>query len=150
MGAVDNFIHLFAPLTANCRDFRRKWDESKGLSPDGAIGRWSGEWISAATGHHGRLLCVITPLAPASWRMFFRAEYAGVFRACYSTDVTVDKKEDSWIFSGVSDLGRLAGGKYRYSGRATLELLVCSYKSSRDHGEFKLRPEKKDIRNAVP
>ena len=141
MGAVDNFIHLFAPLTANCRDFHAKWDESKGLSPEGISGCWTGEWTSKATGHHGRLLCVISPLAPALWRMYFRAEYATLFRACYSTDVTVYRKEDGWTFSGGSDLGVLAGGEYSYSGRATLESLLCSYRSSRDHGEFRLRRE---------
>jgi len=149
MGALENFVHLFAPLTANCRDFRAKWEESKGLSPQGVSGCWTGEWISAATGHHGRLLCVVSPLSDASWRMYFRAEYAGVFRACYCTDVSVEKTEDGWTFSGVSDLGLLAGGEYTYSGRATPELLMCSYKSSKDHGEFKLRPQTKDSRDQV-
>jgi hypothetical protein len=139
MGTVDNFIHLFAPLTANCRDFHNRWEQAKGLGPEGVSGCWSGEWTSKSTGHHGRLRCVINPVAPALWRMYFRAEYSTLFRACYATDFAVHQKDGGWSFSGGSDLGVLAGGEYSYSGHATLESLVCSYKSSRDQGEFKLR-----------
>ena len=139
MGAVDNFVHLFAPLTANCRDFGERWEQSRTLGSDGISGCWDGEWISAATGHRGRLRCVINPIAPALWRMYFRAEYSKIFRACYSTDVSVRRDGARWTFSGGSDLGVLAGGAYTYSGHATLDELVCSYESSRDHGEFRLR-----------
>ena len=70
--------------------------------------------------------------------MYFRGEYAGYFRACYSTDFTVARDADRWTFSGGSDLGILAGGTYAYEGHATLEALVCTFRSNRDHGEFRL------------
>ena len=136
---VDNIVHLFAPLTANCRDFRSRWDGSLPLDPEGVSGCWEGEWVSAATGHRGRLRCVVSPVAPALWTMYFRGEYAGGLRACYSTDFTVVQAPGRWTFSGGSDLGLLAGGAYTYNGYATLSELVCSYRSARDHGEFRLR-----------
>lgn len=139
MGVVDNFVHLFAPLAANCRDFDRHWQQASAGGSEGITGCWEGEWISAATGHRGRLRCVLNPIAPAIWRMYFRGEYSRVFRACYSTDFSVARQDDRWTFSGGSNLGALAGGAYAYSGHATLEQLVCSYKSARDHGEFRLK-----------
>ena len=138
MSVVDNFIHLFAPLAANCRDFSRLWERAPAQASEGAGGRWEGEWISAASGHRGRLRCVVQPSGPATWTMWFRGEYAGVFRACYSTDFTVVQAGDRWTFSGGANLGVLAGGAYTYSGSATSTGLTCSYRSARDHGEFRL------------
>ena len=138
MGAIDNFVHLFAPLTANCREFGAKWDHGVTQTSDGVSGCWEGEWISSATGHRGRLRCVISPLAPDRWRMSFRAEYSAIFRACYATDFNVHRDGDRWTFEGGSDLGALAGGAYTYSGHAACDSLVCSYRSARDHGEFRL------------
>ena len=138
MGVVDNFIHLFAPLTANCRDFTQRWTAAD-FPPDGVAGRWEGEWISAASGHRGRLRCVVEPRDPSRWTMWFRAEYAGIFRACYSTQFAARREGDRWTFNGGSNLGALAGGEYTYAGSATEASLTCTYRSSRDHGEFRLR-----------
>ena len=129
---------MFAPLAANCRDFQHRWDQATALDREGISGCWEGEWVSAASGHRGRLRCVINPVAPALWKMHFRAEYAKVFRACYCTDFNVVQGEGRWTFTGSSDLGALAGGQYTYNGHATIEQLVCAYKSARDHGEFRL------------
>lgn len=139
MALIDNVVHMFAPLTADCRTFQDQWDKAEGLGPEGISGCWDGEWISAATGHRGRLRCVISPVAPALWRMYFRGDYSAVFRACYSTDFTVVQRAGGWTFEGGSDLGLLAGGSYAYTGTATLEELICSYTSARDHGEFRLK-----------
>jgi hypothetical protein len=139
MSVFDNIIHLFAPLTANCSEFRQGWEKASQRTAGDAGGCWQGEWISAATGHHGPLRCVVDPLTAQQWRMAFRAEYGKVFRACYSTEFTVREESGRWTFSGGSNLGVLAGGAYDYQGWATLEELICSYKSSKDHGEFRLR-----------
>ena len=139
MGVLDNFIHLFAPLTANCRDFRNRW-VTAAEAPAGNIGGcWEGEWISKATGHRGGLRCVVDPRSDSKWTMWFRAEYSGIFRACYSTDFAAQRDGDRWTFSGGSNLGALAGGEYTYAGSATDTSLTCTYRSSRDHGEFRLR-----------
>ena len=132
------FIHLFAPLTVNCKDFTRRWNEAATFEADTVAGRWEGQWISAATGHHGPLSAVLIVTSASRWRVSFRAGYAGVFRACYATDFTVTREEDRWIFTGGSDLGAIAGGRYDYAGSATVTEMSCTYKSSSDHGEFRL------------
>ncbi len=138
MGLIDNVIHMFAPLTANCAEFQRRWDAANTLGVDGIGGCWEGEWVSTRTGHRGRLRCVVIPVAPTCWRMYFRGEYSGLFRACYATDFTVVAEDGGWTFRGGSNLGVLAGGAYEYLGHTTLERLVSSYRSARDEGEFRL------------
>ena len=138
MGLVDNLIHLFAPLTANCRDFNGLWASAR-PEPGSVAGPWEGEWISSATGHRGRLRCVVQPGSAAAWTMWFRGEYAGVFRACYRTEFRAAQEGERWTFNGGSNLGALAGGEYTYSGHATLDELNCDYRSARDHGVFRLR-----------
>lgn len=138
MSLVHNVIHLLAPLTANCREFHEHWQQATGSEPGGMTGCWTGEWISEATGHRGPLHCVSVVTGPATWRMYFRAEYSRVFRACYSTDFTIVEESGGWTFSGGSNLGALAGGAYEYRGSATRDALTCSYESARDHGEFRL------------
>lgn len=136
---LDGLLHKLAPLTANCRDFNKKWEEAAALDATGASGRWEGEWVSAATGHRGPLHCVVSVLSPGLWRMVFRASYSGFFRACYATDFTVGQEDGAWMFTGRQDLGTLAGGLYEYEGRATIEAMTCRYKSAKDHGEFRLK-----------
>ena len=137
MTGLRNAKHLFAPLTANCRDFHETWAAAP--PPDGSIaGRWEGEWRSLATGHHGPLSCVLRPLDSARWRACFRASYSGIFRACYATDLTVTQAADRWTFDGGSDLGWIAGGVYTYEGHATPSEFVSSYRSRYDHGRFVL------------
>ena len=139
MSVLDNIIHLFAPLTANCSDFKQQWDQAAHRRQEGVAGRWQGEWISAVSGHRGPLRCVVDPIRPDQWRMAFRAEYAKIFRACYATEFRAIEADGGWTFSGGSNLGALAGGTYEYRGSATAEALICSYRSAKDHGEFRLR-----------
>ena len=134
-------MHLFAPLSANCRDFRARWESAAGLDAQGVSGRWSGEWISEASGHRGPLQAALSVVSPALWHMAFRATYSKIFRACYATDFAVVQEEGRWSFTGRQDLGALAGGEYEYGGYATVAEMVCRYKSTSDHGEFRLRRE---------
>ena len=136
---IREFLHLFAPLAANCRDFTQRWNEASAGDPDSPGGRWEGEWTSAATSHHGPLRAVVDVTSPSVWHVSFRAEYGRVLRACYATDFTLASQDGRWTFTGGSDLGALAGGRYDYSGSATLAEMICTYRSSADHGEFRLR-----------
>lgn len=128
--------HLLAPLTADCRGFREQWAAVAGAGEPG--GRWTGEWRSAANGHHGRLECALQVLGEGRWRATFRAGYAGVLRACYGTDFAVAARPEGWTFSGRSDLGRLAGGVYEFDGNASAGRFVARYRSKYDHGTFTL------------
>ena len=130
-------MHLLAPLTANCRDFREKWKRAADVPPPG--GRWAGEWRSLSTGHSGPLRCVLEIEDDRRWRATFHAGYARVFRACYATSLAVARTGDRWTFSGRSDLGRLAGGFYEHEGEATTETFPSRYRSAAEQGEFTLR-----------
>jgi hypothetical protein len=136
---LQEFIHLFASLTANCRDFNARWASAVALDADSVGGRWHGEWISEASGHRGPLRCVLTVVSPALWHLAFNAGYSRVFHACYTTDFNVVPEEGRWAFTGRQDLGLIAGGVYEYSGYASLAEMVCRYRSPRDHGEFRLK-----------
>jgi hypothetical protein len=127
---IREFLHLFAPLTANCSHFTRRWEAAATPHADSVGGRWEGEWISEASGHRGPLRAVLTVGAPTLWHVSFRAGYASVLRACYATDFTVAVQDGRWTFTGASDLGTLAGGRYQYAGSATLTELICTYRSS--------------------
>lgn len=135
---ITNIIHMLAPLSANCREFHQRWEKALLVDAGAVAGRWEGEWISEASGHRGRLRCVIDPVTPMLWRLYFRGEYSRVFRACYATDFRVTEEAGRWTFSGGSDLGALAGGAYEYAGSATRERFACTYRSPRDHGRFML------------
>jgi hypothetical protein len=146
---LHEFIHLFAPLTANCRDFNARWASAVAVDQDSVSGRWQGEWISEASGHRGPLRCVLTVVSPALWHLAFNAGYSRVFRACYTADFNAVYEEGRWAFTGGQDLGVIAGGVYEYSGYATLSKMVCRYKSPRDLGEFRLhRVNSKHSRNS--
>ena len=136
---IREFLHLFAPLTANCRDFTTRWNEAAPVDATSVGGRWEGEWISEASGHRGQLRAVLAVTTPALWHLTFRAGYAGIFRACYATDFNVAMQNGIWTFTGGSELGALAGGRYDYAGSATLTEMICTYRSPSDHGEFRLR-----------
>jgi len=133
--------HLFAPLTANCRDFNERWlATADPVDPESVSGRWEGEWISHKTGHRGPLRSVILAVASDRWRARFHAGYSRVFRACYATDLIASRIERGrYQFKGSSDLGWIAGGVYEYDGEATSGSLVCRYRSRMDYGEFRLK-----------
>jgi hypothetical protein len=137
--AFENFKHLFAPLASNCREFRDRWDRAASGGAGDLTGRWEGEWISGATGHRGPLRCVLERIDDSGWRATFRGGYAGVFRACYSTILTMRRDGERWTFSGESDIGWLAGGVYSSEGEASANELVARYRSRYDQGEFRLR-----------
>jgi hypothetical protein len=135
--ALRNAPHLLAPLTAGCRGFKDGWAGAAGA--EAPAGRWTGEWRSVASGHHGPLRCLIEPLDELCWRATFQAGFARILRACYSTEFAVSQQGDRWTLSGRSDLGRFAGGLYEFDGDATVDNFTARYRSRYDHGVFTLR-----------
>jgi hypothetical protein len=139
--ALEQAKHLLAPLTANCREFHERWRDAAGPR-DGSdmTGRWIGEWVSTATGHHGPLRSIVVAATPGLWTAWFHARYARVFRACYRAELHVALTPDGhYTISGRSDLGWAAGGVYEHDGEAANGEIVCRYKSHLDRGEFRLR-----------
>ncbi len=133
-------------LAGGCSRFESDWRSPALLraapGDDRFAGRWKGHWKSVASGHSGSLRCIATRLDDRTYRAHFNASYALLLRFEYAAQMAVEARDDATHFTGEADLGRLAGGVYRYDGHTDGRVFYCKYKSSNDHGYFKLtRPK---------
>jgi hypothetical protein len=138
---------------AGC-SFDRKWralkrEERAGDAPQAAdrlAGRWDGRWISDVNGHSGRLRAVITP-APQTdtpekrYHADFDANFMGLMRFGYDMTLIAapaGAADGNVSFRGEEDLGKLAGGVYRYNGTADGATFNATYESADDKGRFQM------------
>jgi hypothetical protein len=138
-------IPLLLPLLAGCSGFGREWKAAARLpaGADSIAGRWEGTWRSDANGHRGRLRCIMTPQDGSVVEARFRATYAGILSFGYTAPLTVTNEAGVWRFTGEADLGKLAGGVYRYDGTASPTQFHSIYRAQSDHGVFEMqRPTK--------
>ncbi|HEY9170998.1 MAG TPA: hypothetical protein VI136_01805 [Verrucomicrobiae bacterium] len=127
--------------TCGCSTFNRAWREAE-HQPAGAhslAGRWEGRWLSEVNGHRGKLRCVISHRADGECAAWFRASYLTVLRFGYTVKLRVEHRDGAWHFVGEEDLGKLAGGVYRYAGWATHTEFHATYDSASDRGTFEMR-----------
>ena len=133
---------LAALLLGGCSRFESDWRSPTLLKPsaggDAFAGRWKGYWKSVPSGHSGSLRCIVTKLDDDTYRARFNASWALLLRFEYTADMSVETRDGAAYFTGQADLGRMAGGVYHYDGHADGTLLYCKYKSSNDHGYFKM------------
>lgn len=136
---------LFLCLGTGCTSFHREWRKAS-LSPaptDSYNGRWEGEWLSAKNGHHGKLRCLLEENSSSTqFRAHFRATYARVLHFSYAAILTGAVTNGVVQFTGESDLGKLGGGVYKYSGSANATHFSCTYESKYDHGTFQMSRSK--------
>ncbi len=138
--AFPGLSHLLAALFVNCGDFRRSGGQASTRSESGGLeGRWKGEWRSETNGHGGELKCVITGAGSNRCRASFRAVYWSVLRACYTVELTFERRGGGYRFKGESNLGRLAGGVYSYEGEVTGDDFLSDYRCRYDHGTFRMK-----------
>lgn len=132
---------LLLPLLAGCSGFGREWKTAAGMPvvANSIAGRWEGTWRSDANGHHGRLRCILTPQNGSQFEARFHAKYAGLLSFAYTAPLTVTNEAGVWRFSGEANLGKLAGGVYRYDGSASPTHFHSTYRAKSDHGVFELR-----------
>ncbi len=141
-------------LTAGGCAFDRQYNVAKAQSqPEHDItGVWQGRWVSEATGHSGKLRCIVTPLPDEDgsltpegkrrYKAWFHATWAAVLSGTYHIELIAEPKADTVHFAGSADLGWLAGGVYETEGQATGERWESTYRSKHDHGRFEMtRPE---------
>jgi hypothetical protein len=139
-------LPLLALLLCGCSGFERDWRSPALLRPpenaDPFVGRWKGYWKSVPSGHSGSLRCIVTRLDDDTCRAQFNASWALLLRFGYTADMRIEQDGGVAHFTGQADLGRMAGGIYHYDGHADGAVLYCTYRSSADHGYFKLtRPK---------
>ena len=137
--------------------FDRKWRAMKRAefadnaaptpAADGLAGRWQGRWVSDVNGHSGGLRAIITPVpqtvtADQHYRAEFDASYMGLLRFGYGMTLVTKPGQDAAgspvSFHGEEDLGRMAGGLYRYKGTADGTTFNATYESKDDKGRFEM------------
>jgi hypothetical protein len=126
---------------SGCASFNRAW-RAAGRQPvreHSMEGRWEGRWVSEVNGHNGRLLCLMTSWGDGQYAARFRATYLGVLRFSYTVTLAAEQREGVWHFTGEENLGKLAGGVYRYAGQAAPTEFHATYHSKYDHGVFQMR-----------
>jgi hypothetical protein len=128
-----NVAHVLAALFNNRADFQKRWKAGKEE-------RWQGEWTSEANGHHGPLKCLLTPDDSGDYRAMFYAVYASVLSVAYTVSLHGEKMDGKLKLKGELDLGKLAGGVYRYEGELAAQEFCCNYRCAYDHGTFRLTP----------
>ena len=148
---LSDLLHLLSPLVTSCRGFHEAWNSPPSPAPgDPLAGRWQGEWHSDANGFHGPLRAVMTRRDDGRWRAAFHATFGRVLKACYATDLVIDRTTDlvsgaadlsgpRCTFKGSSDLGVFGGGVYEYAGDVTGDVFTSSFRSRTDHGTFRMR-----------
>jgi hypothetical protein len=127
-------------LLCGCSSFNREWKRAARVPvpPDSVAGRWEGQWLSAANGHNGKLRCLITEQTNGMHEARFHATYLKVMTFGYTVPLDVTRTNQVWYFHGEADLGKLAGGLYRYEGMSTVTNFSSTYCSKHDHGTFEM------------
>ena len=108
-------------------------------SPPSLSGCWEGSWRSCTTGHHGKLRATITHVGDNRYCCRFRGTFFGIVPFKYSITLTAEPGDDVLTFFGKSNLGKLAGGVYTYTGHADHCSFHSQYKSCKDRGVFEMR-----------
>lgn len=122
--------------------FNRAWsDYLPAGEPTGMAGRWDGEWRSEKNGHAGGLRCLMTLEDEAHCRAWFLSTYARVFRFQHETLFRITAEEQGTLrFEGEQDLGKMAGGVYRYEGTVSGDSFRATFQAENgDHGVFEMQ-----------
>lgn len=135
---------LLACCSSGCSavsGFHRDWRSPACCATDGSdlAGCWQGCWKSHTTGHQGKLQAIITRHDEHRYCARFHGTFVKVLPFEYSMSFTAAEAGEAQQFQGQKDLGRLAGGVYRFEGQATECDFVAHYTSCEDRGVFIMR-----------
>lgn len=108
------------------------------IPTDSINGPWAGNWKSDVNGHHGSLKCVVTKTSETTYRAHYRAHFLKIFRYTYAATLSGHETNGVVTLQGEADLGKLAGGVYKYEGNATPSEFRSSYSSKHDHGNYQM------------
>jgi hypothetical protein len=131
---------LLLGISSGCSTFNRDWKRAAALPPsaNNIEGRWEGSWLSEASGHQGRLRCLVGQSTNGHYTARFHANYRKVLGFSYTVALDVRKAGDNFTFVGDEDLGWYAGGKYHYEGLVTSTNFFSTYRCKYDHGTFQM------------
>ncbi len=128
-------------IFTGCAGFQKDWKRAAETYPTprpDILGRWQGTWQSKSSGHTNSLRCLVTRGENDIYFAKFHAKYKKFFTWSfgYTVPLRVERTNGVYQFDGEADLGKLAGGIYRYKGEATAEKFFSTYDSKYDHGTF--------------
>lgn len=147
MRTLPLLLAVVAITSCGCSTFNYEWrrELSRGTSTNDITGAWDGSWTSQKTGHDGALRCLITRTTNGTVNARFYATYKRFLHFGYTVPLQVRRTDNGVAFMGHADLGKLAGGMYRYTGYATPTNFFSTYESRYDHGTFQMeRPKHAD------
>lgn len=145
---------LLTMLCSCGTEFRKAWNSPVPdivmLPPGGSLAysapitqvNWDGTWHSDASGHHGKLQCVIQgPINDKGDHTFFyRATWMKILSGTYkATHRVVKGKDGVFSFQGEHKMPDWAGGLYHYTGTIKDGEFKADYKSSADHGTYTMK-----------
>jgi hypothetical protein len=121
-----------------CSSFNKEWKAASSLpgSLNSIEGRWTGEWGSDRNGHRGELRCVVSKSSDATYRAHYHATFWKIFWFTYVAKLNGQETNGTVHLRGEANLGKLAGGVYKYEGTATPTEFRSTYASKHDHGTF--------------
>ena len=130
-------------LLSSCGShFKREWERAaEGSHPDRTIeGRWEGTWHSLATGHQGRLRCIVGPASNTTGDrpVVYWASWKHILSASFTTTHRVKDAGTVITFQGSHKMPGWAGGIYDYQGTIRKGRWQSTYRSAMDHGTFSL------------
>lgn len=135
-------------LGVGCSAFNRDWKVAGEESFTGIEGRWTGHWKSDHNQHNGSMRTIIRRKEGDIYHTQFHAKYKVWIITVgygYEMNMTVTNEGPNYEFTGEADLGKVAGGVYRYQGSGTTNQITIRFRSPKDHGTFRLqRPEETD------
>lgn len=144
--------------SCNCA-FREAWNEPTSCAfmlpkaPDVAkisqvAGKWEGTWLSEASGHHGKLRCIVSlphhTLVSADYHLdhkfFYHATWKSILSGSYSAlHQVVEKKDGTYVFKGEHKMPDWAGGLYHYEGTIKGDEFKANYRCAMDHGTYTMK-----------
>jgi hypothetical protein len=127
-------------LLAGCSSFNCDWKRAGQQPPatNQLAGRWQGHWMSDRNGHNGRLRCLLSQTGESAYEARFHAKYWKILSFSYTVPLKVQRSNEVYQFAGEANLGKLAGGVYRYSGKVAGTNFHSTYRSKYDYGYFRM------------
>lgn len=147
-------LFLLIVLPSCGTEFRKAWNapvpDSVMLPPGESLAysaaitqaNWDGTWHSEATGHHGKLQCVIQgPLnKEGDHTFFYRATWMKILSGSYkATHRVVADKKGGFHFQGEHKMPNWAGGLYHYDGTIKGDEFKAEYRSAMDNGTYVMK-----------
>jgi hypothetical protein len=133
-------LFLLITVATGCSTFNRDWRAAAKTTPrpNSVEGRWQGQWISEKNDHYGKLRAVITQTSPTTYRAHYKATYKTILHFSYVATLNGGETNGVTKLAGQADLGKLAGGIYKYEATATPTNFQSTYTSKYDHGHYDL------------